>query len=159
MRNTLMLLFLFLIGGTLHINAQTISIKTTDGSESTNLISTVHKLSFANNMLILWFADGATSSFDVSEINKIYFNDVVAGVNLTSDNKNGLVLYPNPAVDYLNFKNLENQNISYAIYRMDGKVMLKSQLSSEYPSIDIRSLPAGIFIIQLNKQMLKLIKQ
>jgi hypothetical protein len=75
---------------------------------------------------------------------------IVEGSTLgVNDNKiEGLSLYPNPTVDRLNFslKGIENTPVS--IIDANGKVVLRSVISSEN-DVNVSSLNSGVYIVQL----------
>ena len=155
-----LMLFLSLLGGIAEIKAQSIVIRTSDGTESTDQLTSLHKFTFSNNQLVLSYNDGTSALFDLSSVDKVFFEDVMTDVNtaLLNDGTT-LSLYPNPATDLLLFKNLPEDNAAVKIYRMDGKLMLNTQLTSDTPSLDVSTLPNGLYIVKMNDQTLKFIKQ
>ena len=155
-----LILFLYVIGGVTQIKAQSIIIKTNDGGESTSLISAVHKFTFVDNQLLLSYDDGTSTVFDLSLVDKMYFEDVKTEVNesLLSDGT-ALLLYPNPVTEMLQFKNLPVDNSIVNIFSIDGKIVMQAQISSDDQTLDVSNLSAGLYIIQLNSQTLKFIKQ
>jgi hypothetical protein len=59
----------------------------------------------------------------------------------------GITFYPNPTSDFLTIQNESNTTIDKAIVTdMTGKVLQQSQNANK---IDVRSLPKGMYIIQI----------
>lgn len=59
-----------------------------------------------------------------------------------SDEVSGFEIYPNPAMDELNIKNIDGQRI--AIVNISGMIMFEQNVDSN-SSIDISQLPAGVY--------------
>jgi len=77
----------------------------------------------------------------------------------------GITVYPNPAPEYLLIDNKKAlQNLRYALYSVDGKLMQSPQtLSKRNTTINIQALPKGNYILKISKddkyfQNLSLIK-
>ena len=65
------------------------------------------------------------------------------------DNNNELKIFPNPADEYLNIHLAgSNKKISFEIYNILGERVISKQLLSEQ-KINIRELPAGIYILRM----------
>ena len=71
-----------------------------------------------------------------------------------------LVVYPNPTDGYLV---LETQSIAslqtqtYRITNLMGQTLLQGTLAAETQQIDISSLPAGMYFINVNEQTVKFV--
>ena len=155
----LFMLFLLALGGTKQVHAQSIVIKNNNGTENTDLLTSIRKFSFSNDQLKFNYKDDTSAFFELASIEKIHFLDVktaVSGVSLITPE---LSLYPNPASNFLRFRNLTEENIPVLIYRFDGKLALQSHLSSAAASIDINAFSNGLYFVKINNQTLKFIKQ
>jgi hypothetical protein len=87
--------------------------------------------------------------------NKIFYEYT----NLSAQNlqNSTLKLYPNPTSDFIFIENLKT-NSSIKILDTSGKVVLNKKLSGN--SIDVKSLPKGIYFIQIEGlKPLKFIKK
>ena len=60
-------------------------------------------------------------------------------------------VFPNPANDNIRIFGIENQEIE--IFSTDGKLILKERYEGK--SIDVSSLPQGLYLIKTNGQTLK----
>lgn len=76
-------------------------------------------------------------------IAKISRDDVV---NIQNPENAEIEIYPNPATDFLTFKNIENQQIS--IYNFNGQKVLSTKITAENSTIDISQLNAGIYLLK-----------
>ena len=91
----------------------------------------------------------ATHQYDFAKINKIYFK---SGVGVTELNKGeASFVFPNPTNDNIRIFGIENQEIE--IFSTDGKLILKERYEGK--SIDVSSLPQGLYLIKTNGQTLK----
>jgi len=68
-------------------------------------------------------------------------------------------VYPNPAISTLNLKDVSNDVASFTIFRMDGAIVMKSQLVSGKSSIDIASLDGGLYLLKIDNQVVRFIKK
>lgn len=66
-------------------------------------------------------------------------------------------MYPNPATDFLNIKNL-NSNAQISIYNVNGQLVKQHTTASNGNSIDVRSLSSGLYLVKvasLNQSIVK----
>jgi len=70
--------------------------------------------------------------------------------NLINNHTDPISLYPNPANSHLNIK-IEDQSNTFTldIYNIEGKCMIRKALVSGINSLDIRLLPKGIYLVQV----------
>tara|TARA_B100000676_G_C17616387_1_gene599434 strand:- start:166 stop:657 length:492 start_codon:yes stop_codon:yes gene_type:complete len=102
--------------------------------------------------------------FDIggrAQDNVIYFDNVygsVSNTSITTNNKESLTLYPNPAQDFVTIQNTSG-SVNVEVFDVIGNFILKSKDKT----IDISNMPNGIyiFIITTNNsnEILKLIKK
>jgi hypothetical protein len=154
-------LFLILVSFALKVDGQTLVIKSNDGTENNKTLSSLKKFSFENNNLLLSYTDGSTESFSIPAINKLYFESVPVGnysILSNSDNA-GISVHPNPARNVLYIKNNSDQHSTLLIYRIDGVLMNISQISSDNNLVDVSKLNSGLYLLKLNNQTIKFIKQ
>lgn len=64
------------------------------------------------------------------------------------------VIYPNPVIDRLNYTNAENENNTFLIVDLTGKIFMKGMLDSEN-SIDVSSLQSGLYILRIMDDEIK----
>lgn len=151
------LIILLLWVNAFNLNAQNMTIRFADGVENTKLIGSLQKLTFVNNKLVINYISGTTDSFGLSTIGKLYFNPIANGIEnqLLSETKKSMFIYPNPVNDVINLQNATEGNSTVSIYRMDGAMVLQTQISSESKSLNVTNLAKGIYLIRVNNQTLK----
>jgi len=145
--------------GVIVINAQSVIVQTTDGTESLKLLSTVQNFTFSETEMLIAFISGDNEAFNLTNIRKIYFKD--AAVSSIENNiiiSSQLSVYPNPAKDCIYISNLKNDKVKVNIYGSDGKLIQQNEVSSESEPIDLSNLSGGFYIIMVNNQAVKFIK-
>jgi len=68
-------------------------------------------------------------------------------------------IYPNPASDVIYMKNAPETSTIVSIYRIDGALILQKQISSQNKASNISELTSGLYVIKIDNQALKFIKQ
>lgn len=139
--------------------AQTqITIKLTNEADRLFILSETGKIYFEDNNLFV-SEDGITSSqISIPEIKKITFNKDASSItdnNASQDNK--ILIYPNPAADYIYVANIESE-AQILLFSIEGKLLIKSPIKAS-EALNISNIPAGIYLIKVNNQTVKLIKQ
>ncbi len=69
--------------------------------------------------------------------------------NLGQTNENTLMIYPNPAEEYLYIKNSSGNAFSIRILSLTGQVLTTSHLFSDKTRLEIQSLPSGVYLVEL----------
>lgn len=93
-----------------------------------------------------------------SEVSQIYYGPTAAIKILKSGNP--IEIYPNPSNDFVFIKS--NKNISgqkYFITDCFGRQVLSGQFSNENSRIDLSSFAAGIYFLEINQQIIKVVKK
>jgi hypothetical protein len=160
MRHKILILFLALfIGlGNSFIYAQSLIVVTKTGQEFSEPIISLQKFSFSNNQLLLGYKNNTTDSYNISEISKLYFKPLSTANFSFNENTLTMAVYPNPAKNNISILNAPQIPVSVFIYRMDGKMVGNTIVSSVNPSVNISNLKSGIYILKVNDQVFKLIK-
>jgi hypothetical protein len=153
-----LLLFLLFCLASTEINAQNLLVRMKDGTENNNLLSTVHKLGFSDGNLLLTLNNGSTETFGLSTIQKLYFDLQTSVTENTPPNECKLTVFPNPVENAISIQNIPEGTTSVFIYRVDGKLLLKTQISSEKETIDVSNLKCGLYMIVANGEAVKFIK-
>lgn len=77
-----------------------------------------------------------------------------------SNAQNVISLYPNPAENSIQIEYTQTNGIeNYFIYDAFGKIVQQGVLLSGNEKIDISNLPKGIFILSVNNNVSKFIKE
>lgn len=143
-------MFVFAMCG---LNAQSyeLVIKMNDGTETIWNYESLHNICFEDETtLIIVERDNLyTHPYNIAEINKLYFNSSENIFEL-GENNNSFV-FPNPAKDDIRIIGIKNQEIE--IISIDGKSMLR--IFYDGKSLDVSSLPQGLYLIKTNNKTLK----
>ncbi len=151
---------LFYFWGLSNVNAQYLVVKFQDGSQETKEIGLLQNLKFPDNLLQLSYFSGSTESYDLSTVRTIYLQQfLTAAEDFSLENSSEISVYPNPATQLIYLKNAPETEFLVSIYRMDGTLVLKKQITSQNEAINVGNLTDGLYLIKTNNQALKFIKK
>jgi hypothetical protein len=153
-----LVLFLFFRIGVSEVNAQHLTIRLHDGTESTDLLSTIQKLSFSDGNLILDYRSGSNQTFGLATIQKLYFDTQTSIAEYSSDRSSSLSVFPNPVEDFITVQNLPGIATPVFIYSSDGRLLLREEISSGKGTFDISNFHSGLYLLVANGQTVKFIK-
>ena len=128
------------------------NIVKTDGTTTSHVMNTNTKIYYSDTQL--FFDDnGTTVSYNLSELRKAYFTTQQSTEEVENQQ---LAIYPNPAKDVLNIKNLaDNQEVT--IYSINGAVVMKT-IASGNAEINISELRPGMYVVSAGNLVSKFIK-
>jgi hypothetical protein len=154
------LMILILLGVVYSASAQTIIVRSKDGTESDKTLNSLRKFSFVDNNLQMSYTDGSTETYSISDIEKLYFNSLPVGVETIYSGTTGskIELFPNPAQNSINLKNITEKGSNVQIFRMDGVLVQQYQIDKSVSTIDISRLSRGFYLMKINNQALKFMK-
>lgn len=157
MKKFLFLLLFLAFGGV--AGAQSLVVLTRDGSEQAKNLSAVQNLTFTANNLIIKNGDGTANSWSLSEIRKIYFKQGTTGTETMAPGKKGTIaFFPNPVGNSIHLENLPEGISDVTIYRSDGAVILRTQVSTGNSILGTGHLNRGIYILMVRDQVMKFVK-
>ena len=104
----------------------------------------------SNNPILSYFNYNYNGSDFVLYGKEIFYYSDITGINELTDNCNVLI-YPNPANDYLMINTTINENLKIEIYTIRGQNVLSAECTNNASQmrIDISQLPAGIYFIRI----------
>ncbi len=150
----ILILVLIILGFMPFVIAQDVTfyVVKNDGTTTSHAMSTSSKIYYSDTQL--FFDDnGTTISYNLSELRKAYF---AAPQDVEEVANQQLAIYPNPAKDVLNIKNLaDNQEVT--IYSMNGAVIMKT-IASGNAEINISELRPGMYVVSAGNLVSKFIK-
>lgn len=124
----------------------------TDGTTTSHVMNTNTKIYYSDTQLFL-DNNGTTVSYNLSELRKAYFTTQQSTEEVENQQ---LAIYPNPAKDVLNIKNLaDNQEVT--IYSINGSVIMKT-IASGNVEINISELRPGMYVVSAGNLVSKFIK-
>jgi len=154
------LLFLFIVAAGLNAaRGQSLVLQLVNGTEETKDILALQKVFFSGENLNINYLNGSSETFAVTNLSKIYFHPLSNSSETIAGTVKKISVYPNPAISTLNLKNVSNDEASFTIFRMDGAIVMKSQLVSGKSSIDIASLDGGLYLLKIDNQVVRFIKK
>lgn len=147
------------------LQAQTMYVRPTSGSQMAYPVENIHKLTFENGNLIVSNTSGPNSTFSLVDNRYINFMDLSLATNnsLMVDSK--FYVYPNPSSQILNIANANpTQTPSLVvIISIDGKLLMQQKPSAEVTQVDISTLTQGIYLCKIisnnQQQTLKFLRQ
>ena len=150
----ILILVLIILGFMPFVIAQDVTfyIVKNDGTTTSHAMSTSSKIYYSDTQL--FFDDnGTTVSYNLSELRKAYFTTQQSTEEVENQQ---LAIYPNPAKDVLNIKNLaDNQEVT--IYSINGSVIMKT-IASGNAEINISELRPGMYVVSAGNLVSKFIK-
>jgi hypothetical protein len=158
---TYCLLFLMAFSMALRAQGQGFYIRTTDLKVKAFDLTTLQSLSFQNNSLVLKKTTGSSETFNLSTVKELYFSSLYTSSEIVSvvGKEEKLSAYPNPANTTIKIVNAPQKMAQVSVIGMDGHTALQTQVSAENATINISSLARGLYIIRVNNQAFKFIKQ
>jgi len=153
------ILFLILLSWINGTEAQSLVVRLTDGSETSQYLSTVNKLSFSDGSLMVDFNSGTTDTYYLSEVQKLYFDSNVSVSELSSNPGQTLKVYPNPAGEYVLISNIPGQAGKIRIYNVEGRLVIERTITGAEMSVDVSTLSKGLYFISTEGLSSKFIKQ
>lgn len=159
----LFVLFLFIGIGAFEADAQSFIIKASDGTKTTKNLADLQKFTFGDSKLFLKHLNGTIDTVAVSYSTKIYFKTAYSSSpTITAiaavDASEAISLYPNPVVDELSVKNAPYSLSPIQIFRIDGAMVMQTNVSADQPSFSVSSLAKGLYFLKINNQSFKFIK-
>jgi hypothetical protein len=133
-----------------------------DETEKTELLSNIAR----------WEIDGVNEQFRLvaldgtilaernlyDDIRRIAFVDY-NGPTVSNDNANKMFsIYPNPTSSSLYIEGL-NQGETIRVFSLDGQLLVSQTAGAAHTSLDLTSLQTGVYLIQINTEFFKIIKQ
>ncbi len=104
--------------------------------------------------------NGVSRSATAPDLGAYEFTDVTLAVQ--DINKTKISYYPNPVIDNLRI-NSDSKITTVEIYNASGQTMTSVNINSEKGSIDMKQLPAGVYMLKVNSdkqsQTIKIIKK
>jgi len=68
-------------------------------------------------------------------------------------------VYPNPSKDIINITSSSNLSLNCVVYNLSGQKLVEKQTVSSYATIDVSAFKPGIYMLKINNQIKKIIKE
>ncbi len=150
---------LFLLFGISQLEAQTaVKVNYYDGSSQSFSIEEAGRMYFNSSNLMINTDGTSTTTIPVSIVRSLVFTDESLATTEVSSVKDKLLLYPNPATDYIKIVTESNELLDVVIYNAQGQLVLKDKYNSG-SDIDVSQLGTGVYFVKANQSNLKFIKR
>ena len=161
-----LLLNLFLGIVCFELQAQTMYVKPSSGSEATYSINTLRKLTFSGDNILVTSLNGALVTHSKSGNRYIKFNDLTLATSTPQIGIKVFDVYPNPAQDVLNILMSDGvQNIdNIQVFTLDGRMVIQQmKVNTSAPQVMVNTLPKGIYLCKITSgntiKTIKFLKQ
>jgi hypothetical protein len=129
-----------------------------DGTQQNTSLTALRKITVSEINTILNYNNGVQAAFADLVIRKFVFSSTTTASETVLDDSKSISIYPNPASNYIQLKNLPSDTFTLVIYRPDGSMVLSTQLNSATTTVDISTLAKGFYLLKVNNQAIKLMK-
>ncbi|NCB70048.1 MAG: T9SS type A sorting domain-containing protein [Bacteroidia bacterium] len=160
MKKTYTLLIMIVFSGFfaigLRAQSPTLEIQKKDQSAVQTPLSDLRKLTFSNDAMTVHYSNGQTGDIALSDISKMIFG-TISGVKKVQSANAEILIYPNPASDYIYVKTTDNQTIQ--IINISGATVISQKASDNRETqIHIANLAKGVYILKLDHKVAKFTK-
>ena len=118
------------------------------------------KLYFSETELIVENGELSPITIPISTIRKINVTAIEDDISITEHTiaeEANIILYPNPAKDYIRIESPNLEKFPVSIYSITGQVMLEGYYMSG-DKIDVSNFSSGLYIVKIDKEVLKFSK-
>lgn len=159
---TKLLAFLLLsFTGMLSLQAQNeaqMRVNLANGTQKQIALNQLKTITFGTNALSLNFTDGTSNPYAFSEVETLTFSGIISGIETLAGESGIFSLYPNPAHNLLYLKGVTKGNYPVTIFSPTGSFQMRTRISDPELPINISQLPTGLYLLQINNQVLKFYK-
>lgn len=131
------------------LQAQTMYVKQTNGSQTAYAMSNIKKLTFSSGNVTVQKTDNSTGVYLLGGLQYLSFIDYGVGISEMSLTNALLQIYPNPVNNLLNvdLSGVDNTNGTLKIFSIDGRLLHSQPINgSGIETIDLRQFPKGIYL-------------
>ncbi len=140
----------------LQLSSQSIQIQQNNGQIHNELLSNVQNLHFNPGELVLQSRSGTNTSFALANIKKITF-DTETGI--AEKHLQSLEVMPSPVQTILFLKGVPKTARKAVIYNSNGVLTMEKEIVMPAKSLDVSMLSSGLYILNINGQTVKFVKQ
>lgn len=158
---------LLLSFGLTGVQAQTMYVKGSTGTQTAYSISNLQKMSFSSGNLTVTKTDNSSGVFALNGLNSLNFSEFTTRLDEPMlDQSQELSAFPNPVSDLLNINLSEAAETegTLSLLNIEGQTLESRQVTNEgVISLDIRHLPKGVYLFRYSSatevKTVKVIKQ
>jgi len=142
-------------------DVQSLVLQAKGGSESTCALSNVRKITFSGSILSVVKKDATQSDYTISNVQKLLFGlrSETATLVKNEESSSSLKAYPNPAKEILNVDGISKVD-NLHLYNLTGsELSVSHSLVNNGLQISTGNLPQGVYLLQVNNQVIKFQKR
>ena len=147
-----------LILGSTELQAQTMYVRQSNGTETTHTLNDIQKMTFLNGNFIIQNIDNSTNQFAINGLRHLVFTNLSTNIDYPT---NQVFTYPNPVTDvlYIDLSNEEGKGI-LNILTLEGKILQTQRIiGNNLITIPLSNYPKGVYLCQyLNSTSIKTVK-
>ncbi len=132
------------------LQAQTMYVKQSNGTQTAYALSNVRKMTFSSGNVTVQKTDNTTGVYALSGLRYLSFQDFTTGISEPQmPAGNTLLTYPNPVVDmlYIDLTGIKNGEGRISILNLEGKVMQTQKTSGMgMVTFNLSQLARGIYL-------------
>ena len=135
--------------GLTSLQAQTMYVKESSGTQTAYTLSNVRKMTFSGGNATIQKTDNNTGVYNLSGLKYLSFEDYTMGIKgQIQVNNTNLIVYPNPVADVLNIDltGVESEG-TISILALEGKLLqVQKTDGSNTVTLNLSQLPQGIYL-------------
>jgi hypothetical protein len=152
----LSILLLGIAASSVQAQSYTLNIIRWSGAESSVGVGAIDRITFTENDLVVNYNEGNSESIDMLSIRKMTFSSTT---NAETVGLNDKISVSAVSGNRLILNNLPEGNHPVSIYSVSGILLKNATVHSGSPVIDIHAIGKGVYILSVNNQSLKFIRQ
>jgi hypothetical protein len=158
-KGIILIIGILIVSGLTELHAQSkLLVKNKSGTHITFELNQVKKLSFSTEKIIFNLNDGNISTYELSDICNLSFNNLVDKIEPVDNLKySDFILYPNPAFDdiQISYELTKPADILLEISDLLGKVLyhqiISSPMGTNHVTISLEQFPTGLYLFRIQK--------
>jgi hypothetical protein len=162
MKQKQLLIIILLITGmaALKVKAQNLFVWQMDGTVNPFTINSLKSFTISVGKLTLNNLSGTKDSYSLSVIKKLTFdNRKWFQNNVLEDSTNEIYIYYNASENTIYLQHVPKKHTPVIIYRINSVVKMYTYIPSGNQSIDVSGLIPGFYLLKINNQVFKFIRQ
>lgn len=154
----IILIWLFFSSASEIIISQNLVVQQINGAENSIPLSSVRKLLFADNSIYFRNTAGNSIDFQLKDIRKLFFSNSSSSSDITGDENEKIIIYPNPSSMELYIKIDDHETNCIEIYNVQGRKIKTVFVNDVIVKIEINDLQPGIYVLKTGSQISKFVK-
>jgi len=127
-------------------------------SEQATVLSTIGYVRLRNDSMFIYsMADILLGQNCLSKVRKVTYEDRTIDAIEEVQSSSSIMVYPNPTHEALIIKNADCDKVR--VFNMSGQLLITAPLYDGCATLNVSSLSTGTYLLQLNTELVKFIKQ